>query len=175
MNALAHGADSLYTPLADEASRAAALRGAELIAEALDQAPDARDRAALSLGALLCGLAVDRAGIALHHVIGQSAVRVLGTPTPRPTPPSSRTRWRRCAIALPSGSTPWRRPSAPIPRGIRERIADLAGHRRLGELGADRDRFDQLLDVAMARPELGHMTPGEVDRSDLASILDASW
>ena len=99
MNALAHGADSLYTPLADEASRAAALRGAELIAEALDQAPDARDRAALSLGALLCGLAVDRAGIALHHVIGQSAVRVLGTPTETHAP-SSRTRWRRCAIAL---------------------------------------------------------------------------
>src|ERR671910_1423833 len=38
MNALAHGAESLYTPIADDASRAAALRGAELIAESLDQA-----------------------------------------------------------------------------------------------------------------------------------------
>ena len=59
--------------------------------------------------------------------------------------------------------------------GLPERIADLAGHRRLGELGADRDRIDEVLDVAMARPELEHMTPGEVTREDLAAILEAAW
>jgi maleylacetate reductase len=175
MNALAHGADSLYTPLADEASRAAALRGAELIAEALDQAPDARDRAALSLGALLCGLAVDRAGIALHHVIGQSAVRVLGTPHAETYAALLPNTMEAMRDRAPERIDDLARALGTDSVGIRERIADLAGHRRLGELGADRDRFDQLLDVAMARPELGHMTPGEVDRSDLASILDASW
>ncbi len=36
MNALAHGADSLYTPLANPVSEMAALRGARLIATALD-------------------------------------------------------------------------------------------------------------------------------------------
>ncbi len=36
MNALAHGADSLYTPLANPVSELAALRGAKLIAKALD-------------------------------------------------------------------------------------------------------------------------------------------
>jgi len=80
MNALAHGAESLYTPLADETSRDAALWGAEMLAGALDQRPETRDRAALALGALVCAIAVDRAGIALHHVLGQTAVRVLGTP-----------------------------------------------------------------------------------------------
>jgi alcohol dehydrogenase class IV len=175
MNALAHGADSLYTPLADETSRAAALRGAELIAQALDQAPDARDRAALSLGALLCGLAVDRAGIALHHVIGQSAVRVLGTPHAETYAALLPNTMEAMRDRAPERIDDLARALGTDSAGIRERIADLAGHRRLGELGADRDRFDQLLDVAMARPELGHMTPGEVDRSDLASILDASW
>ena len=175
MNALAHGADSLYTPLADEASRGAALRGAELIAEALDQAPDARDRAALSLGALLCGLAVDRAGIALHHVIGQSAVRVLGTPHAETYAALLPNTMEAMRDRAPERIDDLARALGTDSAGIRDRIADLAGHRRLGELGADRDRFDQLLDVAMARPELGHMTPGEVDRSDLASILDASW
>lgn len=175
MNALAHGADSLYTPLAEEASRAAALRGAELIAEALDQAPGARDRAALSLGALLCGLAVDRAGIALHHVIGQSAVRVLGTPHAETYAALLPNTMEAMRDRAPERIDDLARALGTDSAGIRERIADLAGHRRLGELGADRDRFDQLLDVAMARPELGHMTPGEVDRSDLASILDASW
>ena len=39
------------------------------------------------------------------------------------------------------------------PDGLRERIGDLAGHRRLSELGADRARdLDEVLDVAMARP-----------------------
>ena len=175
MNALAHGADSLYTPLAEEASRAAALRGAELIAEALDQAPGARDRAALSLGALLCGLAVDRAGIALHHVIGQSAVRVLGTPHAETYAALLPNTMEAMRDRAPERIDDLARALGTDSAGIRDRIADLAGHRRLGELGADRDRFDQLLDVAMARPELGHMTPGEVDRSDVASILDASW
>ena len=51
-----------------------------MLAGALDQEPAKRDRSALALGALLCAIAVDRAGIALHHVLGQTTVRVLGTP-----------------------------------------------------------------------------------------------
>ena len=61
------------------------------------------------------------------------------------------------------------------PDGLRGRIAELAGDRHLGELGADRGRFDEVIDVAMARPELEHMTPGEVRREDLAAILEAAW
>ena len=61
------------------------------------------------------------------------------------------------------------------PDGIEERIDDLAGHRRIGELGADRARIDEVVDVAMRRPELTQMTPGEVERSDLAGILEAAW
>ena len=45
MNALAHGADSLYTPFANPVSRMTALRGAELIATSLDEAPAERNRA----------------------------------------------------------------------------------------------------------------------------------
>ena len=39
MNALAHGADSLYTPFANPVAEMAALRGGGLIAAALDEAP----------------------------------------------------------------------------------------------------------------------------------------
>lgn len=175
MNALAHGAESLYTPLADPVSRAAALRGAELIATALDAGPSHRDRAALALGSLLCGLAVDRAGIALHHVIGQTVVRVMGTPhaeTYAALLPQTIDAMRKRApvevasFALALGSDP---------DGVRGRIADLGGHRRLGELGADRDRIDEVIDVATARPELSRMTPGKVDRDDVRAILEASW
>ncbi len=175
MNALAHGSDSLFTPLADEDSRAAGLRGAELIARALDQSPGRRDRSALALGALLCGMAVDRAGIALHHVLGQTAVRVLGTPH------------AETYAALLPHTMEAMRARAPEPlealasalgtdgAGLQARIADLAGHRSLGELGADRGRIDEVVDVALTRPELEHMTPGEITREDLAAILEAAW
>jgi alcohol dehydrogenase class IV len=175
MNALAHGADSLYTPLADPISRDAALRGAELLAGALDQDPEARDRPALALGAILCAIAVDRAGFGLHHVLGQTAVRVLGIPHAETyaalLPHTMEAMKERApeqieALARALGTEPGR---------IGERIAELAGHRTLGELGADRQRIDEVLDAAMARPDLARQTPGEVEPSDLAAILEAAW
>jgi alcohol dehydrogenase class IV len=175
MNALAHGADSLYTPLADSASREAALRGGELLAGALDQAPESRDRAALALGALLCAIAIDRAGFALHHVLGQTAVRVLGVPhaeTYAALLPHTMDAMRDRA---PAAIEALARALGADPDRIGERIAQLGGRRRLGELGSDRSRFDDVLDGAMARPELSRMTPGEVTRSNLAAILDAAW
>jgi maleylacetate reductase len=176
MNALAHGAESLYVPNADDGSRAVALRGAELIAAALDQTRERRDRAALALGALLCAIAVDRAaGIALHHVLGQTAGRVLGIPHAETyaalLPETMRAMRERApeqiaALAAALGTDN---------DGLPQRIASLAGNRRLGELGADRDRLDEVVEGALARAELSHQTPGEVDRRDLAAILDAAW
>jgi alcohol dehydrogenase class IV len=175
MNALAHGADSLYTPRADESSREIALRGAGLIAAALDQQRERRDRCALALGALLCAIAVDRAGFALHHVLGQSTVRVLGLPhaetyaalLPRTTEAMrERAPEQVQALADALGTESDR---------IGERIAELAGNRRIGELGADRSRIDEVVEVAMARPDLSRMTPGKVEQSDLAGILEAAW
>jgi alcohol dehydrogenase class IV len=175
MNALAHGGDSLYTPLADESSRDAGLRGAEMLARALDQPPAKRDRSALALGAMLCGIAVDLAGIALHHVLGQTTVRVLGTPHAETyaallphTMEALRQRVPEQGEALASAL-------GTDGNGLKERIADLAGNRTLGELGADRSRIGEVVDVAMTRPELEHMTPGDVSREDLTAILEAAW
>ena len=80
LNSLAHAADSLYTPLCNPVSEMAALRGAKLIAQALDQKRSERDPATLALGSILSGYAIDSAGFALHHVVCQSLVRVLGLP-----------------------------------------------------------------------------------------------
>jgi maleylacetate reductase len=175
MNALAHGAESLYTPLADESSRAAALRGAKLVADALDRSPAERDRAALALGAILCGLAVDRAGIALHHVLGQTTVRVLGTPHAETyaalLPHTMEAMRERAPEQIDALAAALGTDSA----GIRGRIADLAGNRRLGELGVDESGIGDVVDAAVERPELFHMTPGELDRRDLVEILEAAW
>jgi alcohol dehydrogenase class IV len=176
MNALAHGAESLYTPIADEVSRDAALRGADLIASSLEADPGERDRSELALGALLCGLAVDRAGIALHHVLGQTIVRVCGTPhaeTYAALLPVTMDAMRErapeqiAALAEAIGTAPGE---------IEDRIAELAGGRRhLGELGAKPDCVEEALEVAMARPELFHMTPGEVGADQLRAILERAW
>ncbi|HXR60964.1 MAG TPA: iron-containing alcohol dehydrogenase, partial [Solirubrobacterales bacterium] len=80
MNALAHGADTLYLPLSNPVSEMTALRGAELIARNLDGEPVLRDREELALGSLLCGYAIDSAGMGMHHLVCQSLVRLCGTP-----------------------------------------------------------------------------------------------
>jgi alcohol dehydrogenase class IV len=175
MNALAHGSDSLFTPLADEDSRATGLRGVELIARALDQSPGRRNRSALALGALLCGIAVDRAGIALHHVLGQTAVRVLGIPHAETYAALLPHTMEAMQGRAPEQAEALAEALGTDPADLRQRIAELAGDRHLGELGADRGRVDEVLDMAMARPELEHMTPGEVRREDLAAVLEAAW
>ena len=94
MNALAHGADSLYTPFANPVSRdggAARRRADRRLAR---PRAGGRDRAPLALGSLLCGYAIDSGMFGLHHVICQTLVRVCGSPTPRPTRRSCRGRWR---------------------------------------------------------------------------------
>ena len=175
MNALAHGADSLFTPRADPLSRETALRGAELLAGALDDSPDERDRAALALGALLCAIAVDRAGFALHHVLGQTTVRVLGVPHAETYAALLPRTMEEMRARAPEQIEALSRALGTDPEHLAERIDDLGGHRRIGELGGDRARIDEVVEMAMKRPELQQMTPGDVEPGDLAGILSASW
>jgi alcohol dehydrogenase class IV len=175
MNALAHGAEALYTRFANPVATMAALRGAELLATTLDQERESRDRGALALGSLLCAYAIDSALFALHHVVCQTLVRVCGTPhaetnaamLPR-TMEAMRDRApdaiRDLAAAL--GTQPVR---------IGERITQLGpGPRTLGELGADRERLGDVVDAALARPQLA-WTPHPPDRAELASLLEKAW
>jgi alcohol dehydrogenase class IV len=175
INALAHGAESLYTPLANPVAEMAALRGAELIATALDADPAERDRAALALGALLCGYAVDSTGFALHHVLGQTTVRTCGTPhaeTYAALLPRTMVAMRDrapdaiAALAAALGTNPER---------IGERIEALGGGRRgLGELGADRECIDRVVEAAGQRDQLA-MTPDPPDAAEIRRIIEAAW
>jgi alcohol dehydrogenase class IV len=174
MNALGHGADSLYTPFANPVSRMAALRGAELIAGALDQDRASRDRAALALGSILCGYAIDSALFAIHHVICQTLVRTVGTPhaeTNAAILPEAmgfmreRASEQIAALADALGSDP---------ESLPERIAELGRRQGLGELGADAERLGEALDAIEARPELA-FTPRPPDREALRTLIEAAW
>ncbi|MDP9227445.1 MAG: iron-containing alcohol dehydrogenase [Actinomycetota bacterium] len=176
MNALAHAADSLYTPLADGRSRADALRGAELIATALDSDRDRRDRLDLALGALLSARAIDSAGLAIHHVVSQTVVRVCGTPHAETNAAILPVVMEEMSTRAPEQIEALARAIGADPGEIRARLEQLAGGRRaLGELGAKRDCVEQVLEAATARPELFRMTPGEVRREDLARVIEEAW
>ena len=176
MNALAHAADSLYTPFANPVSRMTALRGAELIATALDQERAGRDRAALALGAILSGYAIDSGLFAIHHVVCQTLVRVCGSPhaetnagiLPRamafmaPRAPAE-----IAALAAAIGTDPDR---------IEERILELGGDPPgLGSVGADRERLGEAVDAILERAELAFTPepagPRGADRADRARLV----
>ena len=174
MNALAHGADTLYLPGSNPVSEMTALRGAGLIAGALDEEREGRDRGALALGSVLCGYAIDSAGIGLHHLICQTLVRICGTPHAETN-----------AAILPQavGFLAERAPEpyedlaaalgtdrAELPR----RIEELGQPQRLGALGADESRLDEALQAMLQRPELQRV-PGPPSRQDLSTLVQAAW
>lgn len=175
MNSLAHGADSLHTPFANPVSRMTALRGAELIAAALDEERVQRDVAALAQGSLLCAYAIDSAAFGMHHVICQTLVRACGTPHAETNaavlPHTLAFMGRRVS----DGLTLLAEAIAAGPAGIEARVRELGGEPAgLGELGADRSKLDEALDAMMARPEMA-FTPEPPTREQLRELVESAW
>jgi alcohol dehydrogenase class IV len=175
MNALAHGADSLYTPFANPVSRMTALRGAELIAASLDQDPAERSRAALALGSILCGYAIDSGAFALHHVICQTLVRICGSihaETNAAILP------RAMAFMVPRAPEQLSSLAAAIgtdPANIELRILELGGNQPgLGAAGADPAKLDQAIDAILARSELA-FAPEPPNRDEVRKLIEDAW
>jgi alcohol dehydrogenase class IV len=175
INALAHGAEALYVPTANPVASLAALRGAQLIASALDLPADERDRSALALGALLCGYAVDSAGYALVHVICQTLVRVTGTPhaeTYAATLPRAMDAMRERA---PEQVGSFARALGVEADEIRSRIEALGGGaRRLRDLGGNPDRLEAACHAMLQREELAN-TPDPPGPEELRRLLEDAW
>lgn len=175
MNALAHGADTLYVPGSNPVSEMTALRGAGLIAGALDEEREGRDRADLALGALLCGYAIDSAGFALHHLICQTLVRVCATPhaeTNAAVLPHS------VAFLAQRAPEPYERLARALGTerdGLQERIEGLGQPRPLGEVGGDESKVDEALEAMLQRPELRRVPGTPLTREDLAAVVRAAW
>jgi alcohol dehydrogenase class IV len=175
VNALAHGAEALYVPFANPVASLAALRGAELIATALDLPAGDRDRSALALGAVLSGYAVDSAGYALVHVVCQTLVRVTGTPHAETyatmLPP---------AMEMMRSRAPEEIASLANALGveadqIQSRIESLGGGpRRLRDLGARPERLESACHAMMQRDELAN-TPDPPGAQELRRLVEDAW
>jgi alcohol dehydrogenase class IV len=174
MNALAHGADTLYLPLSNPVSEMTALRGAELIASALDEAREDRDRSALALGSILCGYAIDSAGMGLHHLVCQTLVRLCGTPHAE-TNAAILPR----AVALLSGRAPEAYERLADALGtdradLPNRIEELGRPRRLSEVGGNATKLDEAIEAMLQRSELQRV-PRPPDASELRHLVSAAW
>ena len=100
MNALAHGADSLYTPLANPVSELAALRGARLLARALDsERSEPRSRSRWRSARCSAPTRSTRRCSAFTTWSARRSCASCGSPTPRPTRRCCRAPWRCCARA----------------------------------------------------------------------------
>jgi alcohol dehydrogenase class IV len=175
MNALAHGADSLYTPFANPVSQMTALRGAELIAGSLDEVPAERNRPALAQGSLLSAYAIDSAMFGMHHVICQTLVRICGSPHAETNAAILPRAMAFMAPRAPGRLIPLAEALGTDPKDIEPRILQLGGNPPgLGQLGADRTKLNQALDSMLVRPELA-FTPEPPSRQDLEELIERAW
>jgi alcohol dehydrogenase class IV len=175
MNALAHGADSLYTPFANPVSRMSALRGAELIATSLDEDPVERSRDALALGSILCGYAIDSAAFSLHHVVCQTLVRICGATHAGVNATILPRAMAFMAPRAPDGLEPLATAIATDSASIEARLLELGGNPPgLGDQGADRTKLPEALDAMLLRPELAFSAEPPT-RLDLEELIDRAW
>jgi alcohol dehydrogenase class IV len=175
MNALAHGADSLYTPFANPVSRMAALRGAELIAISLDEGPAERNRAALAQGSILCGYAIDSGAFSLHHVVCQTLVRICGGSHAGVNAAILPRAMSFMGPRAPDGLEPLATAVGTDPTSMEARLLELGGNPPgLGDQGADRAKLPEALDSMLMRPELA-FTPEPPTRDELEQLIDNAW
>jgi maleylacetate reductase len=176
LNALAHGADSLYTPLANPVSRMTGLRGAGLIAAALARAGGERDASELALGSILCGYAIDSAKFGLHHPICQTLVRVCGTPHAETNAAVLPPAIAFLAPRAPALFAELARSIGTDPAGLESRLRELGGEPPgLGALGGDRARLGEALGTILERPELAAVPGPPISRPELAALVEKAW
>lgn len=174
MNALAHGADTLYVPGSNPVSEMTALRGAELIAQSLDEEREKRDLGALALGAILCGYAIDSASFALHHLVCQTLVRLCGTPhaeTNAAILPHS------VAFLAERAPEVYERLAGALGTeraGLRGRIEGLGEPPRLSEVGGDASKLDEAIEAMLQRPELQRV-PRPPTKEELVELVSRAW
>jgi alcohol dehydrogenase class IV len=177
MNALAHAMEALYTPLANPVSDAAALEAAGLLAAGVTEDPPGRE--SLALGAILAGYASGATGIAVHHAVCQTLVRLAGTPHAETNavmlPHSAALMASRAPAALGAFADALGHPQ-PDPDAAAGQVSKLSarsGHTRLSTLGVGEEQLDAVVETVATHPLLGN-TPDPPGEGEIAELLRAA-
>lgn len=174
MNAMAHAMEALYTPFANPVGSIAALRAAGLLAAGIAQDPP--DTEALALGAVLAGYASGAAGIALHHAVCQSVVRVAGTPHAETNavmlPHSARFMVTRAPgpLAELAEALGDQQGDPDAAAELFSKLAGRSGHTRLSTLGAGEEHVDEVAATVAQHPLLGN-TPDPPGHAEIAALV----
>jgi maleylacetate reductase len=166
MNALAHAIEALYTPLANPVGELAAVRAVELIRSGLSgEAPDRRE---LALGSVLAGYASGISGLALHHAVCQTIVRLEGTSHAKTNAvmlpnfvrlmaPRAPQAIEALAVALGAGVRAEAAPDRVEQLAMRAQVSGLA------ELGVERGSLEAIVGAALEHPAVSN-TPSPPSR-----------
>jgi alcohol dehydrogenase class IV len=177
MNALAHAMESLYTPLANPVSELAALRAASLIAEGLPAAEAGREE--LALASILAGYAVGATGLAVHHAVCQTIVRIAGSPHAETNavmlPHFARLMTSRAPAQLGALAQALGDPAGDPAAAacLISKLAARSGHTRLSTLGVSNEHLPQIVDAVQGHRGI-EATPRPPDRDDLLDLLRAA-
>jgi alcohol dehydrogenase class IV len=123
------------------------------------------DRDALALAALLSGYTIDQAGLALHHVLSQTIVRLAGGdhgPTNAAMLPHTIGALRR------------RNPATIDATAIARELARRAGAERLRDIGVDESKLEDCVQAAAQRPQL-KLTPPPAGEEEIRALYRAAW
>ncbi len=175
MNALGHAMEALYTPFANPVTEMAALRAAGLIATALPRDEPARGE--LALAALLAGYASASAGIAVHHAVCQTIVRVAGAPHAQTNavmlPHFAALMAARAPAAMGALTEALGDPGG-TPDAAAAAIARLAarsGHVRLSTLGVEEEQLPAVVEAVLQHPAVAN-TPDTPGADELSALLE---
>jgi alcohol dehydrogenase class IV len=172
MNALAHAVEALYTPLANPVASMAALRAAHLIASGIR--PDEPRGEDVALGALLAGYASGQAGIAFHHALCQTTVRLAGTPHAQTNavvlPHSIRLMVDRAPAEIGRLARTLGAKSADGAPEAVGRLSQRVGVTTLRELGVREDQLDEIAETAAGLPTVAN-TPRPPGAAELRTVL----
>src|SRR5919197_1862839 len=152
-NSLAHAVEGAVTVKASPVPVLAAHEAVRLTEAAYADGGDEPDREALALAALLSGYTIDQDGLALHHVLCQTVVRLAGGghgPTNAAMLPHTIEALRR------------RDPSTVDAGEIARDLARRAGAERLRDIGVDESRLEDCVEAVLRRPQL-ELTPPPPD------------
>jgi len=164
-NSLAHAVEGAVTVMASPVPVLAAHEAVRLTEAAYADGGDEPDRDSLALAALLSGYTIDQAGLALHHVLCQTIVRLAGGdhgPTNAAMLPHTIEALRR------------RNASTPDAGEVARDLARRAHAERLRDIGVDESRLEDCVEAAAQRPQL-KLTPPPADAEEIRALYRAAW